>query len=185
MHELEALKARRQTPAHRCDQSDRRESCPCWQSPVIRGPRACWRVRRGRGLRGVLPSLSLAAFVAGVQRMNSGMEVIARGVFHIHTRLSNNSALIRAAQNEILSPRARVRRLGAGAVRGLGARGIRFEDVRCATKPDSAAALDGVSFLTLAQGPTRWPLVGTSGAGQSSIADLAHWALRPQPAGGS
>ena len=158
MHELEALQ-RRQTRLTAAISPIARV-LPVLAIAVIA---ALSLLAFGGRVTGVLPSL--ATFVLALQRMNMRMEVIA-GVF---TRLSNNSASIERL-NEILSPAGKeFRRLGGVPFRAL-ERGIRFEDVSLCYEPDSPPALDGVSF-TLPKGHTL-ALVGTSGAGKSSIADL-------------
>lgn len=117
----------------------------------------------GGRVTGVLPSL--ATFVLALQRLNVRLAAIA-GVF---TTLSNNSAAYERL-NEILSPGGKeIRRLGGVPFRGL-EREIRFEHVSLCYAPELEPALNRVSF-ELPKGHTL-ALVGASGAGKSSIADL-------------
>jgi len=112
---------------------------------------------------GVLPSL--ATFVVALQRLNMRLGIIA-GVF---TTLGNNTGAYERL-NEILSPTGKeLRRQGGVPFEGL-EREIRFEGVSLRYAPELPPVLDQVSFR-LPKGQTL-ALVGASGAGKSSIADL-------------
>jgi ATP-binding cassette subfamily B protein/subfamily B ATP-binding cassette protein MsbA len=112
---------------------------------------------------GVLPSL--VTFVIALQRLNGTFGGIA-GNF---TSLSSNSANLHRL-NEILSTEDKqFRRTGGRPFRGL-QQEIRLENVFLRYFPDLPPALRGVD-LTIRKGDTV-ALVGASGAGKSSIADL-------------
>ena len=112
---------------------------------------------------GVLPSL--ATFVVALQRLNMRLGMIA-GVF---TTLGNNTGAYERL-NEILSPAGKeLRRQGGVPFEGL-EHEIRFERVSLRYAPELPPVLDQVSF-SLPKGETL-ALVGASGAGKSSIADL-------------
>ena len=112
---------------------------------------------------GVLPSL--ATFVVALQRLNMRLGIIA-GVF---TTLGNNTGAYERL-NEILSPAGKeLRRQGGVPFQEL-KHEIRFEGVSLRYAPELPPVLDQVSFR-LPKGQTL-ALVGASGAGKSSIADL-------------
>lgn len=112
---------------------------------------------------GVLPSL--VTFVLALQRFNVRLGGIA-GIFNM---LTINSADIDRL-NEILSPDDKdFRRRGGVPFQGL-QRDICFEAVGLQYSPDLAPALRDIE-LTIPKGQTV-ALVGASGAGKSSIADV-------------
>ncbi|WP_233130315.1 ABC transporter ATP-binding protein [Synechococcus sp. 1G10] len=112
---------------------------------------------------GVLPSL--VTFVLALQRLNVRLGGMA-GTF---TSLSRNAAELDRL-NEILKPDGKdFRRRGGVRFHGL-QREIRFEAVGLRYNPDLAPALTDLE-LTIPKGRTV-ALVGASGAGKSSIADL-------------
>jgi ATP-binding cassette subfamily B protein/subfamily B ATP-binding cassette protein MsbA len=112
---------------------------------------------------GVLPSL--VTFVLALQRLNMRLGGLADSV----NRLAENSGRIQRL-NQILSPQGKqFRRLGGTPFRAL-EREIRFEGVELRYSPELPPALSEISF-TLARG-RMLALVGSSGAGKSSIADL-------------
>jgi len=112
---------------------------------------------------GVLPSL--ATFVVALQRLNMRLGIIA-GVF---TTLGNNTGAYERL-NDILSPTGKeLRRQGGVPFQEL-KHEIRFEGVSLRYSPELPPVLDQVSFR-LPKGQTL-ALVGASGAGKSSIADL-------------
>ncbi len=112
---------------------------------------------------GILPSL--VTFVVALQRLNVRLGGIA-GTF---TTLTVNAAEIDRL-NEILKPDdKKFRRRGGVPFHAL-QHEIRFEAVGLRYSPDLAAALTDLE-LTIPKGRTV-ALVGASGAGKSSIADL-------------
>ena len=112
---------------------------------------------------GVLPSL--VTFVVALQRLNQRISGIA-GTFNA---LADNSGQMDRL-NKILSPVGKqFRRLGGTPFAKL-ERGIRFDDVSLQYAPELPATLKRISF-TLPQGQML-ALVGRSGAGKSSIADV-------------
>lgn len=112
---------------------------------------------------GVLPSL--VTFVVALQRLNGSFGSVAANF----SSLNSNSAAIQRL-NEILDPRDKTfRRQGGIPFRKLST-AIQLENVTLSYAPDSPPAVSDVS-LTIPRGYTL-ALVGASGAGKSSIADL-------------
>lgn len=112
---------------------------------------------------GVLPSL--VTFVLALQRLNIRMAGVA-GSF---TAFANNSAQI-SRLNEILATGDKQFRSRGGKCFNRLEEGVVLENVILRYAPDCPAALSGIS-LEIPRGQTV-ALVGTSGAGKSSIADL-------------
>lgn len=112
---------------------------------------------------GVLPSL--VTFVLALQRLNFQLSAIANS----YNSLADNSGRL-ARLNDILSPIGKQFRRKDGKPFTLLQREIRFEDVTLQYGYDQAPALSGISF-SLSKGKML-ALVGSSGAGKSSIADL-------------
>ena len=112
---------------------------------------------------GVLPNL--VTFVLALQRLNQRLSGVA-GTF---TSFSDNASRLEQL-NHILSPENKTFRPTQGVpFQGLH-HGIRFENVQLSYAADLAPALSTISF-ELPKGQML-ALVGTSGAGKSSIADL-------------
>lgn len=112
---------------------------------------------------GVLPSL--ITFVLALQRLNARFANLASSF----TSLSENAARIRKI-NDLLAPEDKqFRRRGGEIFHGL-QKEIRFDAVWLQYSPDLEPALRGID-LVLPRGHTV-ALVGASGAGKSSIADL-------------
>jgi len=118
---------------------------------------------------GILPSL--VTFVLALQRLNGSFGAVA-GNF---SPLASNSAPIHRL-NEILDTSDKQFRRQGGAICQKLLQTIQLEDVSLSCFPDSPPAVANVS-LTIPRGgrPPRGhtvALVGASGAGMSSIADL-------------
>jgi ATP-binding cassette subfamily B protein/subfamily B ATP-binding cassette protein MsbA len=112
---------------------------------------------------GVLPSL--VTFVLALQRLNTRISISTLSV----NKLADNSGRLQRL-NEILSSDGKqFRRLGGLPFSNLHVE-IRFDDVSLNYSPDLPPALRHISF-TLPKGKIL-ALVGASGAGKSSIADL-------------
>lgn len=112
---------------------------------------------------GVLPSL--VTFVLALQRLNTNLGIIAATT----NRLADNNGRLDRL-NQILSPEGKqFRRLGGHSFAGL-EREIRLGGVSLQYSPAQPPALQEVS-LTLPKGQML-ALVGPSGAGKTSIADL-------------
>lgn len=108
---------------------------------------------------------SLVTFVLALQRLNQRISGIA-GTFNA---LADNTAKVERL-NKILSPEGKeFRRLG-GTPFSILEKSISFSNVALQYSPDSHPALSDISF-TLPKGQML-ALVGASGAGKSSIADL-------------
>ena len=119
---------------------------------------------------GVLPSL--VTFVLALQRLNIRLAGIA-GTFNA---LSENSGRLERL-NQILSPTGKqFRRQGGVPFSGL-TTGIRFDSVGLRYSDDLPFALTAID-LEIGRGQTV-ALVGASGAGKSSIADLLVGLYRP------
>ncbi len=112
---------------------------------------------------GVLPSL--VTFVLALQRLNIRMAGVAGGF----TAFANNSAQIRRL-NEILATEDKQFRSRGGAPFQRLMHGIRLEQVSLQYTPELPPALHSID-LEIPRGHTV-ALVGSSGAGKSSIADL-------------
>lgn len=112
---------------------------------------------------GVLPSL--VTFVITLQRVNIRLGALANNF----SRLSDNSARIDRL-NEILSPAGKQFRRQAGVHFRKMEVGIQLEQVSLRYDPKLPLALSEISF-SIPKGQVV-ALVGTSGAGKSSIADL-------------
>jgi ATP-binding cassette subfamily B protein/subfamily B ATP-binding cassette protein MsbA len=112
---------------------------------------------------GVLPSL--VTFVITLQRVNIRLGALANNL----SRLSDNSARIDRL-NEILSPAGKQFRRQAGVHFRKMEVGIQLEQVSLRYDPKLPLALSEISF-SIPKGQVV-ALVGTSGAGKSSIADL-------------
>lgn len=112
---------------------------------------------------GVLPSL--VTFVLALQRLNGSFGAVA-GNF---TALTSNSAAIHRL-DEILDLSDKQFRRQGGIIFQKLLKAIQLEDVSLSYFPDSPPAVANVS-LTIPQGHTV-ALVGASGAGKSSLADL-------------
>lgn len=112
---------------------------------------------------GVLPSL--VTFVLALQRLNMRLSGIA-GTFN--NLADNTGRLFRV--NQVLTPEGKqFRRLGGTAFKALN-KEIRFKNVNLRYAPGLPEALSEISFC-LPKG-SMLALVGSSGAGKSSIADL-------------
>jgi ATP-binding cassette, subfamily B, bacterial MsbA len=123
---------------------------------------------------GVLPSM--VTFVLAIQRLNMRFSGVA-GTFNI---LANNSSRL-ARLNRILSPVGKqFRRQGGVPFRQL-QRSINFESVGLYYSPELPPALSEISFR-IPKGQMV-ALVGTSGAGKSSIADLLTGIYEPTAGG--
>jgi ATP-binding cassette subfamily B protein/subfamily B ATP-binding cassette protein MsbA len=117
----------------------------------------------GERTTGVLPSL--VTFVLALQRLN----VRISGLANTANRLADNSGRMQRL-NQILSPKGKqYRRRGGNHFKAL-QREIRFENVSLHYAPELPASLSGISF-NLPKGQML-ALVGPSGAGKTSIADL-------------
>lgn len=112
---------------------------------------------------GILPSL--VTFVITLQRVNIRLGALANNL----SRLSDNSARIDRL-NEILSPAGKQFRRQAGVHFRKMEVGIQLEQVSLRYDPKLPLALSEISF-SIPKGQVV-ALVGTSGAGKSSIADL-------------
>lgn len=112
---------------------------------------------------GILPSL--VTFVLALQRLNQRISGLA-GTF---TGLADNSSRMQRL-NEILSPHGKEFRRQGGVPFHKLSQQVRFEQVGLRYAPDLAPVLEDISF-TLPRGQMM-ALVGASGAGKSSIADL-------------
>ena len=123
---------------------------------------------------GVLPSM--VTFVLAIQRLNMRFSGVA-GAFN---SLANNSSRL-ARLNRILSPVGKqFRRQGGVPFRQL-QRSINFESVGLYYSPELPPALSDICF-TLPKGQML-ALVGTSGAGKSSLADLLTGLYAPTAGG--
>jgi ATP-binding cassette subfamily B protein/subfamily B ATP-binding cassette protein MsbA len=117
----------------------------------------------GERTTGVLPSL--VTFVLALQRLN----VRISGLADTANRLADNSGRMQRL-NQILSPKGKqYLRRGGNHFKAL-QREIRFEYVSLHYAPELPASLSGISF-NLPKGQML-ALVGPSGAGKTSIADL-------------
>jgi ATP-binding cassette subfamily B protein/subfamily B ATP-binding cassette protein MsbA len=117
----------------------------------------------GGSSTGVLPYL--VTFVLALQRLNTTLGLMANTA----NQLANNNGR-RDRLNQILRLEGKqFRRLGGIPFAGLQSE-IRFEAVGLRYAPDLPSALDGISF-SLPKGQML-ALVGPSGSGKSSIADL-------------
>ena len=112
---------------------------------------------------GVLPSL--VTFVVALQRLNGSFGAVAANF----SSLSSNSASIHRL-NEILDPRDKVFRRQGGIPFQRLTESIELDNVSLSYTPGSTPAVSNVN-LTIPRGHTL-ALVGASGAGKSSIADL-------------
>lgn len=117
----------------------------------------------GRGNLGVLPSL--VTFVLALQRLNMRLSELAT----ISNNLANNTGGLDRL-NQILSPDDKTFRRHGGTPFHALDHAIRFERVGLQYAPELSPALRDVSF-SLPKGQTL-ALVGPSGGGKSSIADL-------------
>ncbi len=112
---------------------------------------------------GVLPSL--VTFVLALQRLTMRLSLLSSTI----NQLAANTAELERL-NQILSPKGKqFRRLGGSLFRNLES-AIRFERIGLQYSPELPPALADISF-TLQQGQML-ALVGSSGGGKSSIADL-------------
>lgn len=112
---------------------------------------------------GVLPSL--VTFVVSLQRLNQRFSGIASNF----TKLSNNAANLDRL-NDILNPQDKeFRRIGGIPFEGL-IHKIEFVNVSLQYSPELEPALRGIN-LNILKGQTV-ALVGSSGSGKSSMADL-------------
>jgi len=117
---------------------------------------------RGRST-GVLPSL--VTFVLALQKLSGRINIFT---INFNTLADNSGRYKRL--NAILSPQGKqFRRLGGAPINAL-QQAIRFEGVSLQYAPELPPALREISF-TLAKGQML-ALVGPSGSGKSSIADL-------------
>ena len=117
----------------------------------------------GANNNGVLPSL--VTFVLGLQKISTRINILTGSL----NQMADNSGRLEKL-NTILSPEGKeFRRLGGTPFIAL-QESIRFEEVSLRYSPDLPPALNEISF-TLPKGQML-ALVGTSGAGKSSIADL-------------
>lgn len=112
---------------------------------------------------GVLPSL--VTFVVALQRLNGSFGSVAENF----TSLTKNSASIHRL-NEILEPSDKQFRRKGGISFDKLSMGIELKDVSLSYSPESDPAVRDVT-LSIPRGHTV-ALVGASGAGKSSIADL-------------
>ncbi|WP_255145292.1 ABC transporter ATP-binding protein [Synechococcus sp. ATX 2A4] len=112
---------------------------------------------------GILPSL--VTFVLALQRLN----VRFAGIAENFNRLSDNAGRYQRLNDILSNDGKQFRRRGGVPFQAL-EQEIRLEDVSLRYQPDLPAAVEGVSF-SLTRGKTV-ALVGASGAGKSSIADL-------------
>jgi subfamily B ATP-binding cassette protein MsbA len=117
----------------------------------------------GARTSGVLPSL--VTFVLALQRLNGSFGSVAENF----TSLSKNSASIHKL-NEILEPSDKQLRRKGGISFDRLSMGIELKDVSLSYSPVSDPAVRDVT-LSIPRGHTV-ALVGSSGAGKSSIADL-------------
>ena len=117
----------------------------------------------GNRSSGVLPSL--VTFVVALQRMNGSLG----GLTQSFLQLKNNSANIQML-NDFLNPIDKQFRRRGGIYFSEMKRGIELNNVGLRYSTDLGPALSEIN-LTLAKGETV-ALVGSSGAGKSSIADL-------------
>lgn len=111
----------------------------------------------------VLPSL--ATFVLALQKLNGRISILAINL----NSLADNKGRIQRL-NDILSPETKQFRSIRGTPFVVLHQAIQFDDVSLQYSPDLPPALRNVSF-TLPKGQML-ALVGQSGAGKSSIADL-------------
>lgn len=117
----------------------------------------------GDSSAGILPSL--VTFVFALQKLNGRIAILS---LNLNQLAENSGRLYRL--NEILSPDGKeFRRQGGKPFRKL-ERAIRLEHVGLQYAPELPAALSDISF-TLPKG-RMLALVGPSGSGKSSIADL-------------
>ena len=117
----------------------------------------------GQRNSGILPSL--VTFVVALQRLNGSIGSITDAQIKFKNNAANISLL-----NEFLSPDDKEFRGKSGRPYNSFNRDIRFNNVSLSYSPDTSPALEAIDILipkthTIA-------LVGSSGAGKSSIADL-------------
>ena len=112
---------------------------------------------------GVLPNL--VTFVLALQRLNQRLS----GVANTFTTITENSSRLQRLNDILGENDKQFRRKGGRPFQRLH-HSVRFEDVGLQYRPGLPAALSHLSF-TLAKGQML-ALVGASGAGKSSIADL-------------
>lgn len=117
----------------------------------------------GQRSSGVLPSL--VTFVVALQRLNGSIG----GLSSLMLSRRVNEALLIVLNNFLIKEDKQFRRKANEAYRGFN-RDIRLENVDLHYSSDLAPALSGVNIL-IPKGHTI-ALVGSSGAGKSSIADL-------------
>ena len=112
---------------------------------------------------GVLPSL--VTFVLALQRLNGRITIFTSNL----NQLADNSGRLQRLNELLISDGKQFRRLGGLPVRKL-QEAISFEGVSLSYSPELPPALSNIYF-TLPKGKML-ALVGRSGAGKSSIADL-------------
>lgn len=112
---------------------------------------------------GVLPSL--VTFVVALQRLNGSFGAVTESVLNLKT----NSATVDALNAFLVDSDKQFRRRGGQPFAGL-RHAIELQRVDLQYTPELPLALSAIN-LTLARGQTV-ALVGSSGAGKSSIADL-------------
>jgi ATP-binding cassette, subfamily B, bacterial MsbA len=112
---------------------------------------------------GILPSL--VTFVFALQKLNGRITILSGNL----NQLAENSGRLNRL-NEILSPAGKQFRRQGGQPFSKLAQAIRFEHVSLKYSPDLPLALSDISFI-LPKGKML-ALVGQSGSGKSSIADL-------------
>jgi subfamily B ATP-binding cassette protein MsbA len=112
---------------------------------------------------GILPSL--VTFVVALQRLNGSYGNLTSSL----VILKNNSANLDLLNGFLIESDKQFRRRGGIPFEGL-RQGIRLENVSLRYSPELDPALQAIN-LTIAEGTTI-ALVGSSGAGKSTIADL-------------
>lgn len=125
----------------------------------------------GSRTSGILPSL--VTFVLALQRLNVRFSTLAA----MFNQLADNSGRIKRL-NSILSDNHKTYVKQGGVSFSCLRTGIAFENVCLRYAPGEPLALDGVSFA-IPKGSTV-ALVGYSGAGKSTIADLLVGLYRPE-----